>query len=202
MKDTFHGWAMMSGYPLDTVVDYILTGRKATEAKPDVWMFRLIGSKQDSIRVMDFGCGIGRNTFGLANYSPKWNVVGYDNDGMLGRIDEYYKLHYPAPFPSNVSFSSSWDKLKQEKFDAIVCCLVLQHIHENALVQYINDFKSMTKTLMVTGRRVNDDIKGRSTWTILQENGLTPVRFLQGLNEVPYNPNGSPEDHNTAIYVL
>lgn len=204
MKDTFHGWSQIGTYKLDTVMDFILTGRKASEAKFDFWLTAAVGGmKSHPMRVLDFGCGIGRNTFGFAKYAPAWTVVGYDNENMISRREEYYKLHYDLPMPSNAIFSSDWDEVKTQKFDIVFCCLVLQHIYEDALVQYISDFKKMTGRLFVTGRRSNDDPeKHRSTWTILQENGLTPDAFLKGLEHVPFNPEGDPEEHNTAIYEI
>ena len=90
--------------------------------------------------------------------------------------------------------------MKEEKFDVIFCGLVLQHIYEDALGVYLKDFKNMTKKMIVMGRRFNDDPKGRSTWTILGENGWVPSKFLSGLTQIPYTPDGNPEDHNIAIY--
>jgi len=203
MNQTFNGWSNIGTSKLDTVMDYILTGRKAAEAKPDMWIVSQLGSPNDTRTILDFGCGVGRNTFGMASHSPTWTVTGYDNADMLSHCEEYYKLHYSPPIPPNVHFSSDWEVVKTQKFDNIVCCLVLQHIYEDALSQYIADFKNMTKNLMVAGRRINDDPnKGRSTWTILQENGLTPSVFLHGATRIPFQPEGEPEEHNVAIYTL
>jgi hypothetical protein len=94
------------------------------------------------------------------------------------------------------------DELKIQKFDTIFCCIVLQHIYEDVLKKYIYDFKRMTSNLVVAGRRFNDDVKRRSTWTILEENGLIPISFLHGDKIIDYIPEGNPEDHNTAIYSL
>lgn len=203
MKDTFNAWSTIGTYQIDSVMDYILTGRKAAEAKFDNEILSFVGSADSERRILDFGCGVGRNTFGLALSSPKWLVTGYDNESMIGKTPEYYELHYPLPIPPNVTFSSDWDKVKTEKFDVIICWLVLQHIYEEALVKYLTDFKTMTKSLVVAGRRINDDpVTKRSTWSILQDNGFVPSIFLKNVILVPFTPEGDPEEHNIGHYFL
>lgn len=187
---------------IDKVCDLIVTGRKATEARPDTWIYPFIGDPATPLRILDFGCGFGRNAFGIASSNEKWNVVGYDNDAMLGRVPEFAAIHYNGVVPSNLSFSSDWDHLKTQTFDCIACIIVLQHIYEDALATYIADFKKMTKHLIVAGRRFNDDVRHRSTWDILEENGVVPEKFYAGHLKIPYSPKGEPEDHNIAIYSL
>ncbi len=80
MKDTFNGWSEVGTHQIDLVMDYILTGRKASEAKFDSEMLPFIGTLDQPLKILDFGCGVGRNTFGLANASSPWNVTGYDNE--------------------------------------------------------------------------------------------------------------------------
>jgi 2-polyprenyl-3-methyl-5-hydroxy-6-metoxy-1,4-benzoquinol methylase len=201
MKDTFNGWNDVGTYQIDSVMDYILTGRKAADAKFDSWLLPFIGPLDQSQKILDFGCGIGRNTFGLANTSPNWNVTGYDNEYMIGRKEEYYQLHYTLPIPPNVVFSSNWEMIKIQKFDVIVCSLVLQHIYEDALAVYVQDFKTMTKKLLVVGRRYNDEHR-HSTWDLLQEYGLVPTEFYSGHQKIPFSAEGDPNDHHLAIYML
>lgn len=181
-------------------MDYILTGRKAIEAQPDSWILNTIGSSILPLKVLDFGCGVGRNTFGAAIQRPKWWVVGYDNDGMISKKDEFFALHYKPPVPLNVVFTSDWEAVKAHQFDVIFCSLVLQHIYEDALVTYLKDFRLITQKLIVSGRRSNDDPKGRITWRILEEQGWTPNEFFHNGNPIDYTPDGHPEEHHTAIY--
>lgn len=202
MKSTFREWENVQKYDLDTVSNLIMTGKTAKEAMPDTWLIKYIGDSSYRLKILDFGCGIGRNTFQIGLSNPHWSVIGYDNENMISKTNDYYSLHYSGLLPENVTFITNWDELKIQKFDTIFCCIVLQHIYEDTLKSYIHDFKQMTSNLIVAGRRFNDDVKRRSTWTILEENGLFPVTFLYGDKVIDYNPEGNPEDHNTAIYRL
>jgi 2-polyprenyl-3-methyl-5-hydroxy-6-metoxy-1,4-benzoquinol methylase len=200
MKDTFNGWVSVDSMDIDDTMNLILTGQKANEVKPDIWLYDNIGKQSDTLTILDFGCGVGRNTFGMGMHSPTWQVTGYDNDSMLSKRAEFYDIHYTTS-NSNFKFISDWDFCKTQKFDVIFCCIVLQHIHENALIQYIKDFKNMTSKLIVFGRRFNDDVKNRSTWTVLGENGLIPHSFYDlGVGKIQYEPEGDPNQHNLAIY--
>lgn len=200
MKNTFHGWSSVDKLGIDEVSDLIVTGCKASEARPDEWLYPFIGTPDDSIRVLDFGCGFGRNAFGFSTHGQNWRVVGYDNEAMLGRVAEFSDIHYGGKIPFNLAFVSDWEQLKTQSFDCIVCSIVLQHIYEDALATYAKDFRGMTKHLIVTGRRFNDDVTRRNTWAILGENGLVPKKFYAGHLLIPYTPEGDPHEHNTAIY--
>lgn len=200
MKETFKGWANVKSMSIDAVSNLILTGRKAHETKPDMWMWKYMGSLNQSMNILDFGCGFGRNTFGMALYSPQWNIIGYDNDEMLSKVQEFYFINYKEDMPFNVQFLSEWDKIKTRKFDIIFCCIVLQHIMECYIAQYVEDFMTMTSCLIVSGRRFNDDVGKKSTWSILEENGLIPVEFYKENLKIEYSSDGNPNDHNTAIY--
>jgi len=202
VKNTFHRWSEVDTLDIDAVTNLIVTGRKATEARPDEWLYPLIEDPLMAKIILDFGCGFGRNALGISNHSDKWSVTGYDNKAMLGRVPEFATINYQGKIPPNLRLVSDWDQLRLEKFDVIVCVIVLQHIFEDALEKYTSDFKQMTKRLIVTGRRFNDDVGNRSTWTILEEQGLIPIEFYAGHLRIPYTAEGDPHEHNTAIYSL
>ena len=202
MKESFRGaWKKISEFDLNKVTDLIVTGRTPEQAKPDTWLYGLLKKDANTpLTIMDFGCGMGRNSFGFAEHFPNWSVVGYDSEGMIGKSKEYCQLHYNGVTPPNLKFDPDWEKLKTKKFDKIICMLVLQHIFEEDLAKYIKDFKTMTKQLIVFGRRFNDDKACRSTWAILEQNGLVPSKFFGGHLEIPYSAEGDPHEHNMAYY--
>lgn len=202
MKESFRGaWGKIGTYDLEHVTDLIVTGRTPSEAKPDEWLYEWLGHYADKpITILDFGCGMGRNTFGLATKFPNWNVYGYDSEGMIEKSKAYCDIHYNGVKPANLTFESDWEKVKAIHFDVVICIIVLQHIFEADLANYAKDFKGMTDFLLVAGRRYNDDTKHRSTWAILQENGLTPYKFFKGHIEIPFETEGTPEEHNIAFY--
>jgi SAM-dependent methyltransferase len=201
MKESFRGaWGQINDFDLNKVTDLIVTGRTPEEATPDSWLYDWLWEGADQPKtILDFGCGMGRNTFGLANHFKKWTVYGYDSDAMIAKSKDYAAIHYPEP-PDNAVFVSDWDTLRTKKFDSILCMLVLQHIFEADLVKYCQDFKQMTKFLLVAGRRYNDDKNRRSTWAILAEQGLTPTKFFAGHQEIPFEESGDPNAHNIAFY--
>jgi ribosomal protein L11 methylase PrmA len=202
MKNTFNNWEKIAKMDIDSVTNYILTGHKASTAKPDIWILNIIGKEDKPMTILDFGCGIGRNTLGLAKINQKWNIVGYDSENIISRVPEFVDINYNGIMPSNVQFVSDWNQLKTTKFDKIIAVIVLQHIMEKVLIEYIRDFKNMTNFLCVSGRRFNDDVKKRSTWTIIEEQGLIPSKFYKGHIPIIYSPLGDPNEHNIACYHL
>lgn len=201
MKNTFGGWAHVHDKSIDEVSDLIVTGRKANEATPDTWLTDYLGDRNKSLKVLDFGCGFGRNAFWLSNHCPFWTIIGYDNEAMILRTGEFSKIKYNGQIPFNLHFETDWCKVKETSFDVIYCTLVLQHIGEQTLTQYLSDFKKMTKRLIVAGRRYNDD-KNRSTWKIIEEAGLLPDMFYSGNTCIQYKAEGDPHDHNFGIYTI
>ena len=196
MKNTFNGWLEVDKLDINETVDLILTGRTAAQAIPDQWIFPYIGGKDEDLNVLDFGCGVGRNTFGMKEYAPMWSITGYDNENMLNKIQEFHCIHYyNKPIYKDITFSPEWNNLKSCRFNTIFCCLVLQHIYKNTLQSYIKDFKNMTNKLIVFGRRFNDDGGTEtSTWSILEDNGLVPYQFYSGTKEISYS-NGKGDPH-------
>lgn len=192
---------------IDYIADSILTNRTCEDFYSDEWLYSSYLDKTDintnSISILDFGCGIGRNTFGMSYYDPNWFVMGYDNKYMIEHAVEYHSIkHSENSYPTNLKFEYEWDKVRLLKFDFIICCVALQHIFEKDLNEYITDFKNMTKNLIVSGRRFNDD-GGKNTWEILEKNGLIPCRCLKnGVGDVEYKKDGDPNEHLTHIYKL
>lgn len=192
---------------LDKLADYISTGKTAETMHPDVNHFQLfLGNKDKSLRILDFGCGIGRNSFELSINNPNWEIVGYDNENMIERSNEYKLLKYSnMPF-LNLSFETNWDMLKLQHFDCIFANLVFQHIDEVVLRKYLVDIKSMSNKLLVHGRLRNDD-NSKSTWEILEKEGYFPATTFSingtgGIEYINYyNKADNDEVHCANLYI-
>jgi 2-polyprenyl-3-methyl-5-hydroxy-6-metoxy-1,4-benzoquinol methylase len=103
------------------------------------------------LAILDFGCGLGRNIDVL---KTETNFVdGYDFPVMIDAIDEGTKLKY-----STLYTPAEWsDTLKYKKYDLIFCSLVLQHLSEETLIMYLEQFVNMTNSLYLVSRWYIDD---------------------------------------------
>jgi 2-polyprenyl-3-methyl-5-hydroxy-6-metoxy-1,4-benzoquinol methylase len=200
MNKDFGHWAKVGELTIDQLEERILTNSKEKQFSAECWMFPLIGDKTKPLAVLDFGCGLGRNTWPMAKHSDRWMITGYDNPVMLARIPEYKEISN-LEMLRNIRFSSDWDSLKHEWFDCIVCTLVLQHVKEEVIAEYVKDFKGMTNRVVILSRRFNDHGK-KNTWEILEEQGLVPSAYFSHDLLTLYTSQGNRNDHNTAVYSL
>jgi SAM-dependent methyltransferase len=203
MNNSFNGWFYVDQYNLNKVVDLVLTNGTAETIKSDMWLTSFIGDENASLSILDFGCGVGRNIFDFSHNFPNWKFYGYDNPNMIDKANEYSNIRFGKNIQqySNLELFSDWDKLKTKKFDCIYATIVFQHIYENDLNLYLKDIKQMTRRLIVSGRRFNDDMIGdkyKNTWQILENNGFYP----SNANEINYKIDGDPDQHITCIYDL
>lgn len=203
MNNSFGYWSDIKNKSLENISNLILTGQKPHEFNTDYWIYDIIGDKNNKTNVLDFGCGIGRNSYGMAYYSnDNWKITGYDNTEMINRTKEYHAKKYNCePFFKNLIFSSDWNDLKNNRYDFIICCIVLQHIPEHCLIDYFKDFKKMTNKMIVAGRRFHDEMdkygNHKNTWKILRDNGFTTVI---NYHEPIVSIDGNPNQHSTHIY--
>jgi SAM-dependent methyltransferase len=196
----FHFWDTVDNISLEQTVGYILTQHTPKQAVGDPWLEKII--TQRPCRILDFGCGVGRNTFYLANLFPDCEIVGYDNPAMLRKRFDYYKFHSDSECPSNAIFISDWELVKTQSFDMTIALFVVQHIFEEDLIRCAADIKQISKLLYVYSRKVNDDSK-KNTWKILEKVGLIPERFMYwgDPTPLPYEPDKLEDEcHRAAIY--
>lgn len=205
MKHDFRFWVGFSSkddlglaHAIDNAVKTI------DDYKPDFSHIAALGDSEKPMRVLDFGCGMGRYLVGMLEYSPKWIVWGYDQLLMLERAKKFYgdKLNYN----DRLFLTDSWDMIVEQAkskrgkfFDVIFSSLVFQHIEPDELRGYLADMQKMTSRLYVLNRRANDigwknDSDFIDTWKIIME-FFQPVDLEPGLLE-----GKSPHDHHFGLF--
>ena len=168
----FNNWDGVSKISIDKLASLIITDKSVDNINSDKLLYNYIPTDVN-FTILDFGCGIGRNTLDIANKFPNVTIIGYDNSSMLSRVEEYSLRRYNKKLEEykNVQLISDWAFIKNIKFDFIFATLVFQHINEDDLTVYLNDIRNMTDKLLVSGRRFNDEsVNGiyKNTWEILQ----------------------------------
>jgi SAM-dependent methyltransferase len=129
----------------DDLREKILTGYKA--GKPFLPYEPTIALPAQLGRILDFGCGLGRNFPLLTRLSG--TVVGFDLPPMIDRCRQ-------LPLPPTVSLSDDWDVLRRESFDLIYAALVLQHIDTGQSLAYLRDCAAMSPRLYLLTRASTD----------------------------------------------
>lgn len=207
MRSNFNGWDRVTELPLDSVMNMILINHTVASANSDDWISSYIET-YGSPTVLDFGCGIGRNSFALADRTPKMNVIAYDNPAMIQHAEKYCQLKFKKSINefSNLTLTSDWNFVKSLKIDYTIAILVFQHIKELELIEYLKDIKKISKKLIISGRRFNDDImangKHKNTWEIVEGAGLYPVDCNR-IDNKSYNAyDGGPDEHFVCMYDL
>ena len=181
-------------------MNLILSGSFTASAfNPDLLILPLL---EPGTRILDFGCGIGRNTFGLAEKKPHWTFVGFDCAQMIARSPELKSARYSSVDLANASFVSDESELAKRRFDAVFSVLVFQHMSPKDISSSITLFRLITERLIIGGRRANDF--GGSTWGHIEACGITPEKYMRSgdCSEIAYHRNGQENEHTTAIYAL
>ena len=205
MSNSFGTWKNNIPHSnLNETIDYVLTGYDINTIPPSHHLLKYINqeNKSNNTRLLDFGCGVGRNIIFLSNSLPDCQIYGYDNDIMLSQAKAFVRQKHQKDIENieNIHLLSNWTDVKKQKFDLIYTTLVFQHINEEPLSQYLKDIKGMTDTLLVESRRLNDDIdpttqQHKNTWQIMEKNGCKPYFCSNN-----YTVDGNPEDHFVCIY--
>jgi SAM-dependent methyltransferase len=129
----------------DEVRERILTGYR--EGKPFTPYVPTVALPASVNRVLDFGCGLGRNFPYLTTIARE--VVGFDLPPMIERCRTL------AP-QSVALLTSDWQEVSARRYDLIVATLVLQHIETAACLTYLGDFARLAPaTYLLT--RVRSD---------------------------------------------
>lgn len=129
----------------DDVREQILTGYKTgkpfTPYEPTIPLPQRLG------RVLDFGCGLGRNFPYLRRVAAA--VSGFDLPPMIERCRI-------LPEANGVSLFDDWDTVRIIGFDLIVASLVLQHIEPDRTRTLLDDFAQMARHVYLLSRVDSD----------------------------------------------
>lgn len=203
-SNNFGKWNNVDGLTLRETVSIVLKNSSVKDADGSSNIFRYIGKTEESLEILDFGSGVGRNAFPLSDYAKNWHIDCYDNINMHKKAKLFAKEKYNKSVEDfkNINFLSDWQEVKNKKYDCIIAVLVFQHIKEDELNTYLSDIKNMTKKLIVGGRRSLDGIDWtgdkKSVWKILEKNGYFPTYCN---NQEKYNDSKQdPKDHFICVY--
>lgn len=207
MKPDFGIWEKLPDGKVANMIDSKVT--RLDELASSENIVREIGNFYHPRRVLDFGCGVGRNIVCMANNAHNWQVIGYDNAAMIRSASKYLVDKIPAD--DDVTLLSDWGQVLNNAagnpFDTIFCCVSLQHIPEPQLREYLADFKKIGKELFVFGRRAidPDNIGGGydggekfvSVWDVILDSGFEIVNAQDGFIESSSGFNkGNGNDHH------
>lgn len=124
--------------------DHVKGVLKPTTHAMDMWKFG------DGGVCLDFGCGIGRNTYMLTERFDL--VIGFDFPNMIemAKDDPRYEEF------DNVVFTDSWTLVEKTAPDCIWASLVLQHMPPKDLEEYSVRFAGLVDTMLVGSRWYHD----------------------------------------------
>jgi SAM-dependent methyltransferase len=125
--------------------EHILSGHK--DGKPFTPYVPTIELAPPLDRVLDFGCGVGRN-FPYLN-AIAGHVTGFDLPPMIERCRAL------ATQPVD-RLDDDWPRLRAARFDLIFASLVLQHIEPDVCRSYLTDFAHMAPRVYLLTRLDND----------------------------------------------
>lgn len=129
----------------DEVREWILTGFKA--GKPFTPYVPTLALPAPVDRVLDFGCGVGRNFPYLRSLAR--HLTGFDLPPMIARCRDL------APAAADV-LADDWPALRRQRFDLVFASLVLQHIEPETCRTYLADLAAMTPAIYVLTRASSD----------------------------------------------
>jgi trans-aconitate methyltransferase len=166
--------------------DAIWTGCTAAiyEMPPAAGLVALCGTGE---KALDFGCGVGRNTYPLTESFT--TVVGFDFPNMVA-MAKAREWGERRPL-----FTSSWDEvLAAGPYDVVLACLVLQHLDSDELTARLRELSAITPQLVVHSRTWIDR-SGDSVGSAIRE--VFAVKI-----EMPPDEVGLPsaEDHVVGVY--
>lgn len=178
-----HFWETLNDK--DIALDAILTGYKGSVENMPVYD-NVLGKFKGGARVLDFGCGAGRNLLAL---TVKYDqVYGYDYPNMLKFVSRETSSH-PA-----IKLSSSLDQICSNTYDEVLCSLVLQHIHRDELEKILQKLTLCAPRFIIHSR----------TWLDFTFEEIMPIleKYFT-IEEIEYqkDPNSEENDHFIGVFI-
>ena len=139
-------WLSVARSPdADDVREHILSGYK--DGKPFTPYVPTFALPLPVDRVLDFGCGLGRNFSYLKTIAR--HITGFDLPPMIERCRTMAGDGVEV-------LSDDWNDLRENRFDLIFAALVLQHIEPEACRLYLMDFLRMAPAVYLLTRADSD----------------------------------------------
>jgi SAM-dependent methyltransferase len=98
-------------------------------------------------RVLDFGCGLGRNFPFLLGASS--DVTGFDLPPMIARCRTL------APVPAH-ALEDDWETVRRQRFDLVFASLVLQHVPVDIVRARLAEFAGIAPLVYLLTRSDSD----------------------------------------------
>ncbi len=130
---------------LDDVRERILTGYLA--GKPFTPYVPTLDLPRPLDRVLDFGCGLGRNFPYLQTIARE--IVGFDLPPMIERYRD-------ANANATITLISDWSEVIARPCDLVFATLVLQHVEPAACRSYLRDFARLAPATYLLTRLRSD----------------------------------------------
>jgi len=150
--------------------------------------------------ILEIGCGVGRNVpYLMENTAAKYTGLDPNKVGML---DHFWDI-VPTKYQDRVTITDTFDDLKGEKFDLIICTFVLQHIgyrpdsetmNIDDITQKVMEHTSQGTVWFLLEHNFEED--WQTKW--MAANGIVPDVFIQPWTRFPELRHRT--EHNLIIW--
>jgi SAM-dependent methyltransferase len=130
----------------------------------------ILKSNTDMNKVLDFGCGMGRNLNYLKSISKY--VIGFDTEVMISNLKKTSNNEYAF---ETFNFE---DFYKYAPFDFVYECTVFQHMPPQEVLFRLMQIRSITKYVYLTTRCYNDMFRDFQN----KAGGVNLLKLVDSLN--------------------
>ena len=150
----------------------------------------LLYTKRRKYKILDFGCGIGRNFRYLKSFATE--VHGYDTPEMIERCNELCSTEIDL-------LTSDWDRIKEERYDIVVAYHVFQHLTDPDHVRaFLEDLSKITSSLYLLTRCYMDSPNADNVAKIIQEDPNFEI-VMENCNIDQFSAEEHPSDSHAQL---